>query len=128
MSTPVWNGPFEQITIANGSTNSSTFCMPEQCLGATFIMPATLSGTLKLQVMTPKLSDQEADAFTDVSTILTGAAAVTQSTVSGLAQATAVSMDAGVLGGAGPFRLVSSGSEGAARTIWVVWRVDRQRR
>jgi hypothetical protein len=127
MSQAVWNGPYEIVTIANGATNSSTFSMPEQCLGVTFIMPATLSNTLKVQAMTPKLGDQDADAFTDLSTVLTGAAAITQSTVSGLTQGTAVSMDAGVLGGAGAFRLVSGGAEGGARTIYVLWRVDRQR-
>lgn len=127
MSQAVWNGPYEIITIANGGTNSSTFSMPEQCLGVTFIFP-TLSNALKIQVMTPKLGDQDADAWTDLSTILTGAAAVTVSTVSGFASGTSVSMDAGVLGGAGPFRFVSGGAEGGARTIYAIWRVDRQRR
>jgi hypothetical protein len=129
MSLAVWNGPYEIVTIANGATNSSTFSMPEQCLGVTFIFP-TLTNALKVQVMTPKLGDQDADAFTDLSITATQgvAGAVTNYTMSGFATGTAVAMDAGLLGGAGAFRFVSAGAEGGARTIYVLWRVDRSRR
>lgn len=124
MSQKVWNGPFDQVVIANGGTASDAFSMPDSALGVTFIFP-TLSNAVKLQTLTPKFGDQDADAWTDLSTILTGAAAVTISTVSAFASGTAVGMDAGVLGG-GVFRFVSGGAEAAARTINIVWRTDRK--
>jgi len=125
MSASVWNGPNDIVTIASGGTNSTPFSMPDNALGVLLFLP-TLTNSVKIQALQPKDGDQDADAWADLSTILTGGAAVTVSTVSGLASATAYGFDAGVLG-AGVFRFVSGGAEGALRTIRISWRVDRQR-
>ena len=122
MSYKAWNGPLDIVTIANGGTNSDAFSMPQNALGLTIFLP-TLTNALKIQKLQPKDGDQDSDTFADLSTTLTGAAAITLSTVSGLATGTAVSMDASVLG-AGVFRFVSAGAEGGARTIRIAWRID----
>lgn len=125
MSQAVWNGGQDTVTIANGGTNSTPFSMPENALGCTIIFP-TMTNASKIQALQPKDGDQDADVWADLSTILTGAGAVTASTVSALASATAYGFDASVLG-AGVFRIVSGGAEGAARTIKIAWRRDAGR-
>lgn len=120
----IWTGPIDTVTIPNGAQVSNEFTMPQKALGVLIFMPATLTqASLKLVALKPKLDDKEADVWQDVSTILTGAAAVTQSTVSGLTAAKAYGFDAGVLG-AGVFRFDAGGNEGAAREIRLAWRVD----
>lgn len=125
MSASVWNGGVDVVTIANGGTNSTPFSMPDNALGVLIFFP-TMTNASKIQALQPKDGDQDADSWADLSTILTGGAAVTVSTVSGLASATAYGFDAGVLG-AGVFRIVSGGAEGAGRTIRLSWRLDRNR-
>lgn len=125
MSQQVWNGGFDVVTILNGGTNSTSFSMPDNALGVMIFFP-TMTNASKIQALQPKDGDQDADTWADLSTILTGAGAVTVSTVSGLASATAYGFDAGVLG-AGVFRIVSGGAEGGARSIRIAWRVDRNR-
>lgn len=123
MSQKVWNSPIDSVVIPNAGTASDAFSMPDNALGVTFHFP-TLTNAVKIQTLTPKDGDQDTDVWTDLSTVLTGGAAITISTVSGFATGTAVGMDAGVLGG-GVFRFVSAGAEAAARTIRIAWRVER---
>ena len=125
MSQAVWNGGQDTVTIANGGTNSTAFSTPENALGCMIFFP-TMTNASKIQALQPKDGDQDSDNWADLSTILTGGAAVTISTVSGLASATAYAFDASVLG-AGVFRIVSGGAEGAARTIKIAWRRDAGR-
>lgn len=131
MSYEVWNGPNDKVTIANGGTTSGQFSMPDRALGVIFFIPQLTAATsLKVQAIKPKDSDVESDTAADLSTILTGAGAVTASTVSGLGSgsaATAYGFDAGVLG-AGTFQLVANGAQSSgAVTITIHWRTDRQR-
>src|SRR5262245_50088820 len=105
MSQAVWHSNWDSVTIvasAAAGTASTNFSMPKGALGCTIFIPQlTASVTLELDSVRPKLNDQDTETIAPLSTVLTGAAAVTKSTVDGFGSssaATAYSMDAGVLG------------------------------
>lgn len=129
----ITSSQFEKIVIPAGVAGQVTgkFAMPEGVLGSTLWVPALSANVnFTIQALTPMDGSSDTEVWTALTTVLTGGAAITQSTVSGLGTTAAIaySFDAAVLG-AGVYRLITTGAgtQAAAATAFITWRSTQER-